>query len=202
MGKSKTTTSTTQKATPTAEETQLNQLRLRQAQATEEGQTQVQQQGLDLISQLLSGQNLPGFLEGLPGGISDDIASSIASNAVNDIRPGFQASGILDSGVAADISARTAGDVRRSVGEFNIGNLLNLLNLAVGGQAQVQQPILQNQGQLGSSLAGLRTIQGSSSTTSPNPFLTSFQQSAGRTLGSPFGSFSPKGFTGGFGGGA
>lgn len=183
MGSTKTTT-TEQKVTPTPEEVELNQLRLRQAKATEQQQTNVQQQGLNLVAQLLTGQQLPGYLSTLPGGITDDQASNLAQKAVNDIRPGFQASGILDSGVAADISARTAGDIRRSVGEFNIGNLLNLLNLAVGGQAQIQSPILQNQGQLGASLAGLRTTTGTTTQRS-NPFLDSFYSSAGQTLGSP-----------------
>jgi hypothetical protein len=59
---------------------------------------------------------------------------------------------------------------------FNQGNLLNLLNLALSGQAQVQQPVQANVSQLGSQLAGLRSTntQGTNSFNSikSNPFLT------------------------------
>ena len=81
-------------------------------------------------------------------------------------------------------------DSARSGQAFNIGNLLNLLNLAVGGQAQVQQPILATSQMLGGRLAGLRTVTQSGMTDSTqksmNPFLKSFQQSAGTGLGNVF----------------
>ena len=66
---------------------------------------------------------------------------------------------------------------------------MQLLNIAAGGSAQVQQPGLQTAGQLGQSLSGLRSINqtGSYSSTSTtvgmNPFLKSFQESAGQSLG-------------------
>ncbi|GAG65254.1 unnamed protein product, partial [marine sediment metagenome] len=97
-----------------------------------------------------------GFLGDLPGGISEERTGEIVQESLRDIDPRFQQSGLLDSGVRASISGRVAGDIRRQSEEFNIGNRLNLLNLALGGQAQVQQPILGFSSQLGQRLAGLR----------------------------------------------
>jgi hypothetical protein len=194
MGREKTTqdTETTQRVEATPEEQELNRLALERARAAQPGQLQAQEGGLNLINQLLTGQNLPGFLGGLPGGISPDVTSGIVQQSLEDVRPGLQASGLLDSGVRAELETQTAADIRRRSEEFNIGNLLNLLNLAVGGQAQIQQPLLAQSGQLGQQLAGLRSTTGTSNTTlsQMNPFLKSFQQSAGKTLGSPsFGAF-------------
>lgn len=142
----------------------------------------------NLVNQLLTGQALPGYLKGLPGAITPELTSELSQEAVRDIMPSFQSSGIIDSGVAASIAGRTAGDIRRGSAEFNIGNLLNLLNLAVGGQAQVQQPMLATSGQLGGRLAGLRSINssGTSTTYGMNPFVKSLQQSMGTSLGSNF----------------
>lgn len=191
MGKEKATTtnvvnqSTT--PTPTAEETRLNQLDLQTREANQQGVTDIQRNSLNLGNLLLTGQQLPGYLQTLPGGISPEVTQSIVDQSLRDIRPGFQQGGILDSGVAASISARTAGDIRRGSAEFNLNNLQQLLNLAVGGQAQIQQPILAQSQALGGRLAGLRSTNqtGNSTTTSlsMNPFLKSFSQGAGQSLG-------------------
>lgn len=191
MGSEKTSTTQQQTVKATPEETELNKLTLDRARAAQPGQIQAQQQGLSLINQLLTGGQLPGFLNSLPGGINENQVQSISQKAVQDIMPSFQSSGIIDSGVAASIAGRTAGDVRRSASEFNIGNLLNLLNLAVGGQAQIQQPLLGQSQQLSSSLAGLRSINGISTTQSMNPFMKSLQQGLGAAPGQ---------FVGGLGG--
>ena len=189
MTREKTTSETnqTQRAEATPEEQELNRLLLERTRATQEGQIEVQGSGLNLINELLTGGELPGFLQTLPGGISEQTVGDISQRAVQDIRPSFQSSGILDSGTALEASAKVAGDVRLGAEEFNIGNLLNLLNLGVGGQAQIQQPLLAQQGQLGQQLAGLRTntASGYSSTvaTGTNPFLKSFGQSFGKSLG-------------------
>jgi len=193
MGDDKQTTQTDTRQETTVQQTEeerrLNELTLERAEATQTGQIEAQTQGLNLINQLLTGQGLPGFLGKLPGGISPEITRNIARESVEDIRPSFQTAGILDSGTALTASARVAGDVRRASEEFNIGNLLNLLNLAVGGQAQVQQPLLAQTSALGSRLAGLRTTTGTatgtSAVTSMNPFLKSFQTSLGQTFGAP-----------------
>jgi hypothetical protein len=198
MGKEKATTTNvvnqTTTPTPSAEETRLNQLDLQSREANQQGITDMQKNSLNLGNLLLTGQNLPGYLQGLPGGISPEVTQSIVDQSLRDIRPGFQQGGILDSGVAASISARTAGDIRRGSAEFNLNNLQQLLNLAVGGQAQIQQPILAQSQALGGRLAGLRSTNtsgtGSTTNTSMNPFLKSFQTGLGSSLGSgSFGNF-------------
>lgn len=187
-------TQTTSVPTPTAEETELNKLQLEQQRAIQPQQTAMQQQAFQLGSQMLQGQQLPGYLQGLPQGVTaeqipleaglfgEERTSDIVQRALRDIYPQFQAMGLpVESGVAQSIAGRTAGDIRTQVGEsdlerqlgiqhFNIGtsqtsqyqnlnNLFNLLNLAVGGQAQIQQPVIAGQASLGQRLAGLRTIQ-------------------------------------------
>jgi len=144
----------------------------------------VQSQGLNLAGLLLRGQDLPGYLGGLPAGIDESTTQSIVNKALSDQAPMFQGSGLLDSGVRASIGARTAGDIRTQVAQFNIQNLMQLLNQALGGQAQVQQPILgfsQNAGNILSNPAN-RSSSGTQTTTQsggPNPFL----QAVGTGLG-------------------
>ena len=187
--KTETQTQQTQQATATPEETALNKLTLERAQAAQPGQLELQKNMLNLVNALALGQDFPGYLSGLPGGISPEMTTDISRQAISDIRPSFQVGGILDSGVAAAISGRVAGDVRRASAEFNIGNLLNLLNLAVGGQAQVQQPLLAQTAGLGAQLAGLRQVSttrtgtGTGTQTTANPFLQNFQSSLGQTFG-------------------
>ena len=194
MGGERTTVNKTEQtqATATPEETELNQLELERQRAAQPGMLQAQQGGLDLINQLLTGQALPGFLGTLPGGISSEAIGTQAANLSRQNRAGFQQAGIDDSGVAFRETARDIGsNLLFPAEQFNIGNLQNLLNLAVGGQAQVQAPILGGAAQLGGQLAGLRSITGSSNQTTigMNPFLKSFQQSAGSAFGNPFEAF-------------
>lgn len=179
MGADRTTQKTSTEATP--EERQLNQLQLEQAKAFDPQQRKMNQNAGNLVNQLLTGQALPGYLNTLPGGISPEVTQHIVDQSLRDLYPQFQSSGILDSGVAASIAGRTAGDIRASAEQFNIQNLQQLLNLAVGGQAQVQQPMLNTTSQLGSRLSGLRSS--TSTVTAMNPFLKSFQESAGKSFG-------------------
>lgn len=161
--------------TPTAEETAYNQLKLEQQQAVNPYETQAIQSGLTLSNSLLTGQALPGYLNSLPGGISESDTQNMVNQSLHDITPGFQSSGLLDSGVRASISARTAGDIRNQNAAFNVQNLLQLLNIATGSQANPLQAPVSMGAQLGSSLAGLRsnTTSGTSSysTQKQNPFL-------------------------------
>lgn len=95
---------------------------------------------------------------------------------------------------------------KRSGQAFNIGNLLNLLNLAVGGQASIQQPVLSTGQQLTQALAGLRTqnVSGTTTTNSTqygmNPFMKSFQTSMGQVPATIMGRFGQG--TGMYGGGS
>src|SRR3990167_10722705 len=177
--KSKSTTTVNQSTTPTptAEETRLNQLDLQLREQNQGALGQVQGNSLNLANLLLQGQQLPGYLQGLPGGISPDVTQSIVDQSLRDIKPSFQQGGILDSGVAASISARTAADIRNQSSQFNVQNLLQLLNLATGNAAQVQQPIIGQASDLGGRLAGLRNMNQSGTTststvTAQNPFIT------------------------------
>lgn len=244
MGKDKGTTVVNQTSTPAAtpEEAQLNQLEIERQKRLFEPTMGLQQTGIDIANRLLSGStNLPGFYGGIAQGIpslsmtdtgdinaqdymiTPGVSDYLAGKAVRNIMPKFQSAGILDSGVAADIAARTAGDIyatteqrnldtalgiaqaneARKLGlqEFNINtelsrqgynlsNLFNLLNLGVGGQAQVQQPLLQSAGILSQRLAGLRpvTTQGTTTAKTANPFLQSFQTSLGQSMGQSLGS--------------
>ncbi len=183
MGADRTTSESQLRPKATPEETELNRLDLDVRRATQEGLIDVQQQGLDLAGLLLRGQELPGSLASLSGGLSEDVISDISRKAVSDISPGLQAQGILQSGIGASVQGRVAGDVRRGAAEFNLGNQLNLLNLALSGQAQVQSPSLGIGASLGSRLSGLRTINQSQTVTGMNPFFKAFQQSAGSSLG-------------------
>jgi len=205
MGKERTTVQTSGTTTPqaTPEERRLNELEIARQEATNPGQIQVQQSGLDLINRLLGGQSLPGYLSTLPQGINETVTQDLTQKAISDLQPTFQQSGLLDSGVNAAISGRVAGDIRRSVAETNMNNLFNLLNLAVGGQAQIQQPLIAQSQILSQRLAGLRstTSSGTQTNMGANPFMRSFQSSLGSTFGGAsfgFGGNRPGGI--GFGG--
>jgi hypothetical protein len=193
MGQDKTSgttvTNTTSQATPTAEETALNKLQLEQATAAQPGTLEAQSNSLNLVNKLLTGStDLPGYLKTLAGGVTEDQTQSMVNASMRDVGAGLNVNGLIDSGTGMAIAGRTAGDIRNQNAQFNIGALQNMLNLALSGQAQVQAPVQGATAQLGSSLAGLRSVNqsGTSSTTtsSMNPFLKSFQNSFGSTLGS------------------
>lgn len=182
-GGSQQSTTTTERA-PTAEETELNKLQLEMQKATAPYQQQTQITGLQLANQLLSGQEpLPGYLNQLSQGISPEVTQSIVDQSLRDIKPSFQSGGILDSGVAAEISARTAADIRRASEEYNIGNRLNLLNLALSGQAQVQSPVLATSASLRSSLGTLGKTTSDTYQRDNNTFGRMFMQSIASTPG-------------------
>lgn len=181
MGQSKSSESSggsTQQTTvqPTAEETELNKILLGQKKETAPLETQAAKSGLTLSDLLLTGGDLPGFLQGLPGGISPDVTQDIVDRSLGDVRAGLQGGGLLDSGVRQELEARTSADIRTQSSQFNLQNLQQLLNLAVGGQAQPFASTLGFGGQLSQSLAGLRgtstTGNFNQQTTSTNPFLT------------------------------
>jgi len=182
-----TITNQTTTPTPTAEETALNKLQLEQAQQAQPGVLQANQSSLNLINQLLTGQALPGYLNTLPGGISPDVTQGIVNQSLRDVGSNMNFQGILDSGTAASIGARTAGDIRLSAEEFNLQNLMQLMNLASGQAAQNQQIQGGTVNALGQRLAGLRPINQmgsvSNTQTSMNPFLKSFQQGMGAVPG-------------------
>jgi hypothetical protein len=191
MGNDKQTEQTaTTAVTPqqTAEEKELNQLALERQRAFQSGRIEAGQAGLGLVSRLLAGQGLPGYLGALPGGITPEMTQEIAREAVGDIPPALQAQGLLDSGIGQSIMARTAGDVRRASAQFNLQNLSNLLTTALTGQQAVVQPMMAGDTYLGSRLAGLRPTTttynyGYGGTTGGNPFLQTGLTGAGALIG-------------------
>lgn len=207
MGKSKETvvnnTSQTAQYTPTPEEVELNKLNLAQAKEFDPQQRQINRQAGDVVSNLLTGntEGLPGFLRTLARGVDPSVTQGLVDQSLRDVNTQLAASGagtFLESGPAQSIGARTAGDIRLASEESNLNRLLNLLNIGVGGQAQIQQPILATSANLGSRLAGLRSMSGTSTGTQTsygmNPFIKSFQSAAGTTFGSPNFMAGPVGF--------
>lgn len=161
MGSSKGTNTVEKQAEPSAEEKALLQLQLKEETALSPQKMQISQQGYSLISQLLAGDaNLPGFLGDISSGLDENAINDLSQKAIKDVAPQFQGQGILDSGTAASLMARTSGDIRRSAYEYNIQNKMNLLNLALAGNINTINSGTSND--LTSRLAGLRAITTSS----------------------------------------
>src|SRR3990167_6674770 len=165
MGKEKSTAQTQQAQqqqttyTPTPEEREMQQIQLGQYRQTAQPTTDVQLAFLKLANALGTGQALPGYLQPLGGGISPEAIGTQASRLARQYGAGFQQQGLIDSGVAFRETARgIANELLFPAEQFNIGNLQNLLNLALSGQAQVQAPVQAGAGTLAQSLAGLRSI--------------------------------------------
>lgn len=186
MGSDKGTTiqQNTTTAAPTPEESALNAQNLKMLQFMEPYQKQ--------MYSALAGGNITPILEGRTpaaqgvGGVSPQQTQEMVNASLRDISPGFQASGLFDSGSALQAKVRAASDIRNANAQFNVSAAQNLFNLAIGGQSNLQAQGNQISGILGSQLAGLRTISGSSSGTTKgmNPFLKSFQTNLGQSLGS------------------
>ena len=176
-----TTTTSSQKAEPTPEEKVL----LQQQASNNAFMMPIAQKSYSDLS-----SNIQAILEGRDpmakgvGGINEDQTQSMVNASLRDIMPQFQASGILNSGEAAQIAGRTAMDTRNANASFNVTAAQNLFNLASGGQSNLQSQYQGAQNSYGAQLAGLRTVN-SNSTVSKNPFLESFYSSLGTTLGSP-----------------
>lgn len=152
-------TKSTRDVEETPLEQQLNQMQFDQYSQLNPQVTQANQLALALQNALVSGGSLPGFYNKLPGGISEDVTSSIVQKSIGDIRPGLQANGLYDSGIRAELEARTASDIRRQAEEYNQNLLQNLLSMALGGASSLQAPALGISEMLGNRLSGLRTIQ-------------------------------------------
>lgn len=201
MGKEKTTQiQDTQQQTTferSPQEKESMQLQLDLQKALQPGMLDIAESQTDVINRLLTGSELPGQLSGMFGGITPELTAEMSQEAVKDLLPSFQQSGILDSGVAASIAGRTAGDIRRQSAQFNLANRLSLLNAGLTGGGQQQQLGVQAGISLGSQFASGRNFTtsntGSTTTLGMNPFMKSFQtnlgSSFGNELGSPSGTF-------------
>jgi hypothetical protein len=190
VGKDKTTetqvVNQTQQATMSPQETGLMEEQLKIQKEATPGIIATNKAGLDLSAAFLGGKDLPGYFKDLPYGISEQVTGGIVQDSLRDMNTQLAASGagsFMESGATQSIGTRAAGEIRQNAAEFNLGQLLNLLNLATGSSAQIQQPINQRYSTLAPSLAGLRSTNVSGVTTgttkSMNPFLKSFQTGMG-----------------------
>jgi hypothetical protein len=175
MGSTKETGSSTQvinqttTPTPTAEETAMNKLMVEQQQAISGPQTESMLSGFNLINQLLTGGELPGNLQNIPQGIQnvgqlgqtpnvnwtnidpnmgvigEDYTNQLVQQSLRDIMPQFQSGGILDSGVAASIAGRTAGDIRLNTAQSNLERQLAIMDANRLGQVAVDESNINRQ---------------------------------------------------------
>lgn len=190
MGSSKTVVqesrTQTQTATPTAEETELNKLELERRRQLQPLALESDKALLELIRPLSKGQNLPGIFGSLGQGVPEDIQNDIIQKSLADIAPQFQQLGILNSGPAAQISARLASDIRTQSFFEGTRQRENLLNILQGFPATAQAPALQESAVLAQQLAGLRSLQGTgfgTSTTKTPFFQTAFAGGIGQGIG-------------------
>lgn len=200
MGSSKTTntsnTNTTSTPTPPAYVDEYNkaqvgaaQRQLPQQEALQNTAMQTQQ---NVYNAFANNTPLTGYLGTLQG-ITPEQTNSMVGEALRYADPSAQGMGVLNSGAYGAIRARTAAQVMNSNAQFNVGALQNLLNLANTGQAQVQQPMNQQQAITSSRLAGLNSTNSYGNSTQTqlgqNPFVNSFETSLGNTFGTGMGNF-------------
>ena len=155
------TTESTQTVTPSAtpQETRLNELDLARREAAQPGLLSTQENAANIINQLLTGGELPGFLENLPGGISPEAIGTASTRVAREAGAGFQRLGIADSGTAfRETAADIAGRVQLPAEQFNLQNLFNLLATGIGGGTDVQQAGTQQSFTLGQRLAGFLSL--------------------------------------------
>jgi len=163
MGKEKTATTVDQRAVPTAEETELNKLLLNRQRELDPLTTALQRAQLESGITLLEGKPLGGNLERLTGKttvgtlgqlptidaskyqVGEDITSQIIQNSLKDIAPQYQASGILDSGVAAKLSGELAKDIRLQTAQNNLDTAMAIEQQNIMNQTQANQFDIQNQ---------------------------------------------------------
>jgi hypothetical protein len=182
MGKEKTTVGTSTTATATPEEQELNRIQLERIKGNQANQQSLDSNLYNVMNTILTGGQLNGNLQGI-NGIGEDQTKAMATQAVQDIAPQFQQGGILDSGVAAALAAKTAGNIRNQNAQFNVVSLQNLFNQALGGSSNLGNAATNQSQVLGGQLAGLRQINSTQTTLGQNPFLKNLQSSAGTSLG-------------------
>ncbi len=185
MSGEKTTSQQSTSVTATPEERALEQMELQRQQTNQPMQQQLDQNTYGLANLLLTGQNLPGNLQGAQG-ISDAQNQSMVNQSIRSVLPQFQSAGILDSGIAAQGAIRAAQDTSNANAQFNVSAFQNLLNQALGGSSNLTGANTQSNSVLGSQLAGLRSTNTSGSTIGMNPFLKSFENSTGSAIGNNF----------------
>lgn len=176
------TVTTSQQTTPqpTGTESQLMSNELSLSNAALPGQIQNQGYAQNLQGLLMTGQSLPGYLSGLPGGVSQNQSMNEAALGNQSIATQYQAMGGLDSGSAAQAMAGNTANTLNSNAQFNVENLANLLNLASGQAYQNAGLSSSNNAMLGSQSGALASTN---TTNTTNPFLTNLYSSLGSSVG-------------------
>lgn len=196
MGNTKTTNNTSQTASATPQEQQLENNELQVSNANLPNQLSVNNNSANLINSILTGS-----YSGAASGINENQTQSMVNASLRDIAPQFQTSGILNSGEAVQVAGRTAMDTRNSNAQFNVQAQQNLLSAALDGGTSWSSVNNQNNATTGSQLAGLRTVN-SNNVTSSNPFLNSFYNSLGTGAGNTITNAANAGISSGTGGGS
>lgn len=173
-----TTSSQNTNYTPTPTETSLMGNELSLSNAALPGQIQNTTQSQSLISQLLTGGSLPGYLNSLPGGVSQAQSQNQAQLGLQGLAPQFNAAGGLDSGSYAQAGANAYANTLNQNAQFNIQNLAQLLNLASGQAYNNQGQVTANNSALGSQ-SGALASSSSKGVMTQNPFLQSFYSGLG-----------------------
>jgi hypothetical protein len=191
--KQSTQSSGTTTYTPTPQEVEMQKLQLGQYQQTVGPQTQLQLQGMDVVSKLLAGEALPGTLNELQMGVSPGVIGTASAELARQSMPGLQSMGILESGEALrSISNDIANQILFPATQFNLQNRLNMLGLATGQQVNLQNAATAQSTPLSQSLAGLRSVnqQTSGSTRTTQGFgsmvVSPFFQGFGSAVGNYF----------------
>lgn len=173
-----TTQSSNTNYTPTSTETALMGNELQLSNAALPGQIQNTQQSQGLISQLLTGGSLPGYLNNLPGGVSNATSLNEAQLGVQGLASQFNQAGGLDTGSYQQAGANAYANTLNQNAQFNVQNLAQLLNLASGQAYNNQGQVTANNGALGSQSGALASSSSNIALTS-NPFLQSFYSGLG-----------------------
>ena len=161
------------------------------------GQISNTTQAQALQSNLMSGTALPGYLNSLPGGVSNAQSMNMAQLGVQSLSPQFQAAGGLDSGSYAQAGANAYANTMNQNAQFNVQNLAQLMNLASGNAYQNVGNAASNNAVLGQQSGALAST---TSSFTKNPFLESFYSGLGSTAsGGQSGSGSATGAMGFFG---
>jgi len=163
------TTAQQQSYTPTATETSLMNNELAVSNAALPGQIANTTQSQSLIGNLLQGGNLPGYLNTLPGGVSQGQSMNEAQLGLQGLATTTQQMGGLDSGSYQQAGANAFANTLNQNSQFDVTNLANLLNLASGQAYGASSNVQSNNSSLGTQSGALASSNGSS-TIFANPF--------------------------------
>jgi hypothetical protein len=165
-----TSTNTTTTPTATPQEQAMEGIQLSEMQGYAPAQGQMYNTAFATGNNLLNAVNQPNSpqWQTLLGGITPQQTQSQVNTQDQALQGSLQQAGIYNSGTAASGRMAAATQLSNTNAQFNVGTLQNALNLALGGQAQVQSTAASNSSQLGQELAGLRTTNTTGTGTMPS----------------------------------